>query len=305
MFIVCILVSVVQPPDRTELTERTRAGFEKVVAARREWKFTAHDSRYNSAAEPREFFAKDVYNGRDSRFLLRYSSQLPAGAAFEEITAFNRAYSFVVNRNSSGPWTLKKLHGESTAVPRTDLGVEEPVVGLLMPDFKVFIHRWDSLVSDASFRISEMRKDAHEWMVRFEADGPFFRGSRIVRGTATVDPELCFLRKFDAVVVYQSGEASNFSGSTTYQGDISSVPVPLRHYYQDVDTPSGTIVTSRTITYEHVAPGDLNKTDAMLSAFGLPEPASAGTGSVPIWLLCVTLGTFCLLLAVWLRWKRT
>ncbi len=297
----CVIIGLFGVMDEKELAGKTASGFNEVMSVRRTWRFQADDVRFNVTAAPQSYGGIYTFNGKPRMFLWNYANDLSNDSRYEQIKAVNLRYGFHIARAGGNPWLIKSLEtGTSEAVFQKIAG-DDALPTVLAPDYSIFVQRWDKVVSDPTFKIMDFKKSTDIWLLSFVVNGSMYRGNRVTRGKVEIDPRYFSLNKYEAEIQFKSGERAWYKGETQYDGLIDGIPVPRRHEYKTVSETTGSVKFSRLFQYRGVAKGDLSGAAALLSAYGLPEPAAPTRGEFPIWVLIVMAGVLCLGLAVWVK----
>lgn len=297
MVVLWVALGTVGAVDEQELAERVRAGFERVIKSRCDWKFRCEDRRFNAVAVEKNFVANVSYNGRDQSFRWHYESEV-AAEKFVRVMCMNSDYGFELLRKDDEAWKVQEV--SVSASPSGAVAKNKLMISILAPDYKIFVYNWHEIVSDPSFKITRFDDKGDEWVVAFKADGSPRSGGQVVRGKVTLDPEFCLLRSFEAEILFQSGERGFYSGRTDHKGELDGIPVMHHHEYKDVERSTGKPVTSQALVYSDISRGDIAGSDVRLTAFGLPEPAGLGR-DFPTWVILVATGIVCLGIAAWVK----
>ncbi len=301
-FTIWIALSLMGPVDQGQFVRSTRDGMDKVLSARRAWKFRAEDVRFNASTEPKHFEASDAYNGRGQVFLLyRETKPSPTKPQADSVTAQNRQYGFDIYRTQSGSWTISRMAGLESNSSAREIADKDHLLTILIPDYYIFVYNWADVASMRSFRITQSEEGPEGRSVSFVVNEPKGRGGRLTRGTVTVDPQLGFIKKYGIEVDFGRDGKSWFTGESRHEGEIDGIPVVRRREYEQRTHKGGDLETSWSLTYTDVAKGDLEESAARISTYGLPEPAGSGRGNFPTWLAFLSVGALCLALAIWIR----
>lgn len=299
LVVVCALAGSL---TEKELKEKTVSGFEQVIAARRKWRFEAKDIRLNPTSGPSEFTATDSYNGKEGIFLLARSWQLD-GRRFERVKAVNSRYGFDIARSGGDPWELKSLEGEQSGGAYRKIANDNELETLLAPEYAIFIHKWNKLVSEPSMKITRSEHVGDLLKLSFSVSGPMYRGNRVVGGEVLINPTYWGLQKYEAVLEFSSGTKARYLGETQYEGAIDAIPVVRKHEYKTIDDKSGQVRFSRTFNYDGAKRGDLSEKLARSSYYGFPEP-ELGEDRYPVWAVLIALGVGCIALGAWFKRRK-
>lgn len=292
-----IALGTVNAVNQQELAERVHAGYQEVIKSRCDWKFRCEDRRFNAAAMEKNFVANGSYNGRDQSFRWNYESEVGA-KKYVRVTCMNDDYGFEILREVDKAWDLKEVR--VPASPFSVVAKNGLISTILAPDYRIFIHNWQEIVSDPSFKITRFDDKGDEWVVSFKSDGSLRSGSKVVQGKVTLDPKFCMLRSYEAEILFGSGERGFYSGRTAYEGELDGIPVIRHHEYKTVERSTGQPIFSQSLVYSDVSRGDVAGSDVRLTAFGLPEPAGMGR-RFQIWVVLIATGVVCLGISAWLK----
>lgn len=213
----------------------------------------------------------------------------------------NPDYGFEIRRESvSDAWSTSRLEYPTGNASETARRLERRALMFVLGVYDVALKE---LVEDSGFKLTDATSvetsDGRQVEVTFTFEPSTAKRSRLRGGVVRFDPNLQWALVNARLNIAQGESTQPLDLSITYTSDPSGLPVPAR-WESSFDRPDATHqrIVQEVVSFDR---DPIPESEFRLSAFGLPEPATASATRARWWWVLIAAGLGMLLVAGILR----